>query len=207
MASFAAASPWLARVFGIEENRQAIEDAERNARLNNVPSSRVRFSARAEDAVRPRRVNAGDGVVLDPAQRLPRRCASRRCFADLRSARVTYVSCNPESLAMELPGILQCGSHRVTQLNAVDMFPHTDHIEAIVQLSRDLVHVLFARCRTAPFAPRDIKTTRSTQRESLFRASIAPASIAARDDSAAYADFTLDDSVETFKGRLLRWQG
>ncbi|MFN7982003.1 MAG: 23S rRNA (uracil(1939)-C(5))-methyltransferase RlmD [Vicinamibacterales bacterium] len=126
-----------ARVFGIEENRQAIEDAERNARLNNVPSSRVRFrSARVEDAVRTAARERWDGVVLDPPRSGCSDDVLEAVFQDLRPARVTYVSCNPESLAMELPGILQCG-YRVTQLNAVDMFPHTDHIEAIVQLSRD----------------------------------------------------------------------
>ena len=126
-----------ARVFGIEENRQAIEDAERNARLNDVPSSRVRFrSARVEDAVRAAARERWDGVVLDPPRSGCSDDVLEAVFQDLRPARVTYVSCNPESLAMELPGILQCG-YRVTQLNAVDMFPHTDHIEAIVQLSRD----------------------------------------------------------------------
>lgn len=126
-----------ARVLGVEENRDAIEDAEHNARLNHVPSSRVRFrSARVEDAVRAAGREHWDGVVLDP----PRvGCADEvleAVFQDLRPARVTYVSCNPEALAMELPGILQCG-YSVTSLNAVDMFPHTDHIEAIVRLSRD----------------------------------------------------------------------
>ena len=41
------------RVTGVEENRQAIDDAEANARLNRVPASRARFlAARVEDAVR-----------------------------------------------------------------------------------------------------------------------------------------------------------
>ena len=54
---------------------------------------------------------------------------------DIRPAHAVYVSCNPEALAAELPQILDAG-YRVDDLKAVDMFPHTDHIEALVTLSR-----------------------------------------------------------------------
>ncbi len=47
--------------------------------------------------------------------------------------RVIYVSCNPESLADDLPGMLQCG-YVVEEVRAVDMFPHTEHVEAVVRL-------------------------------------------------------------------------
>jgi|GEM_PF-5353991 len=47
--------------------------------------------------------------------------------------RVIYASCNPESLAAELPGMLQCG-YVVEEVRAVDMFPHTEHVEAVVRL-------------------------------------------------------------------------
>ncbi len=125
-----------ARVYGIEENPQAIRDAEQNARLNNIPSSRVRFrSARVEDAVHAVARDEWDGVVIDPPRAGCSDDVLEAVFQDLRPARVTYVSCNPEALAMELPGILQCG-YQVTQLNAVDMFPHTEHIEAVVRLTR-----------------------------------------------------------------------
>jgi len=124
------------RVSGVEENRQAIVDAEANARLNRIPASRCRFiAARVEDRVRSVARDRWDAVILDP----PRHgCADEvleAVFQDMAPPRITYVSCNPDALAAELPGVLQCG-YEVEDFRAVDMFPHTDHIEAIVQLSR-----------------------------------------------------------------------
>ena len=46
-----------------------------------------------------------------------------------------YVSCNPEALAVELPAIVDAG-YAVSRVQAVDMFPHTTHIETVVQLER-----------------------------------------------------------------------
>lgn len=48
---------------------------------------------------------------------------------------VVYVSCNPDALAVELPVILAQG-YVVDEVRAVDMFPHTEHIEAVLCLKR-----------------------------------------------------------------------
>ena len=122
------------RTLGVEENRQAIDDATLNAKLNRIPTSRARFiTARVEDAVRSASREPWDAVILDP----PRQGCSDEVlgavFQDMAPPRVVYVSCNPESLAAELPGILQCG-YVVEELRAVDMFPHTEHVEAVVRL-------------------------------------------------------------------------
>ena len=124
------------RVTGVEENRQAIVDAEANARLNRIPGSRSRFiAARVEDCVRSVARDPWDAVILDP----PRQGCSdevlEAVFQDMAPPRVTYVCCNPDALAAELPGIVQCG-YEVDDFRAVDMFPQTEHIEAVVQLSR-----------------------------------------------------------------------
>ena len=49
--------------------------------------------------------------------------------------RVVYVSCNPDALAHELPAIGAAG-YALTRAHLVDMFPHTEHIEAVVQFDR-----------------------------------------------------------------------
>ena len=121
---------------GVEENRQAIADAEVNARLNRVSSGRARSSqARVEDAVRQVGRERWDAVILDP----PRQGCSddmlEAVFQEIAPPRVTYVSCNPSALAAELPGIVACG-YRVDEVRAVDMFPHTDHVEVVVRLLR-----------------------------------------------------------------------
>ena len=121
-----------ARVTGVEENRQAIKDAEANLRLNRLPEGQVRFIAgRAEDSIR----GAFDAVVLDPPrQGCPPRVLSA-VFEQLRPSRAVYVSCNPDALAKELPGILKAG-YRVKRVQAVDMFPHTNHIETVMAFER-----------------------------------------------------------------------
>jgi 23S rRNA (uracil1939-C5)-methyltransferase len=127
-----------ARVTAVEENRQAINDAKANARLNRIPEGQVRFIAgRVEDelsrmSVRPQ---PDATVVLDPPrQGCPPRVLSA-LFEHLRPAKVVYVSCNPDALAMELPVILKAG-YRVTRAQAVDMFPHTNHIETVLAFDR-----------------------------------------------------------------------
>ena len=127
-----------ARVTAVEENRQAINDAAANARLNRIPEGQVRFiAARVEDelarmSVRPKPDTA---VVLDPPrQGCPPRVLSA-VFEHLRPAKAVYVSCNPDALAMDLPVILKAG-YRVARAQAVDMFPHTTHIETVMAFDR-----------------------------------------------------------------------
>lgn len=123
-------------VTGVEENRQAVRDAEANARLNSVPSSRVRFMAgRSEDLLRGLAREGWDGVVLDPPRQGCAPAVLDHVFRSIAPPRVTYVSCNPEALAAELPAILGAG-YRVEAIRGVDMFPHTEHLEAVVRLTR-----------------------------------------------------------------------
>ena len=121
-----------ARVVAIEENRQAIKDAEANLRLNRLPEGQVRFIAgRAEEQVK----GQFDAVILDPPRQGCPRAVLSAVFERMRPARAVYVSCNPEALAAELPVIVKAG-YRVTRAQAVDMFPHTDHIETVIAFTR-----------------------------------------------------------------------
>ena len=102
--------------------------------LNRVPAARCRWvAARVETALA--RADAFDTVVLDPPREGCSAAVSQRLFGELRPSLAVYVSCNPEALASELPAILKAG-YRINDVRAVDMFPHTDHIEAVVLLSR-----------------------------------------------------------------------
>ena len=126
-----------ARVTGVEENRQAIRDAEANLRLNRLPEGQVRFIAgKVEEVIEGLSIRLKpDTAILDPPrQGCPPRVLSA-VFEQLRPARAVYVSCNPEALATELPGILKAG-YRVTRVQAVDMFPHTNHIETVMAFER-----------------------------------------------------------------------
>jgi 23S rRNA (uracil1939-C5)-methyltransferase len=124
------------RVVGIEDNLQAVKDAEANARINRIEEGRLRFlRARVEDGLSRVAKDRWDSVVLDPPRQGCPPTVIEAVFEHIKPARVVYVSCNPDALAAELPAILRAG-YRIDDVRAVDMFPHTEHIEAVVQLSR-----------------------------------------------------------------------
>ena len=125
-----------ARVLAIEENRQAIVDAESNVRINRLPPGPVRFiAARVEDALSRASKEPWDAVILDPPRQGCPPPVIGAVFEGIRPSKVVYVSCNPEALAAELPSILKTG-YKVTRIQPVDMFPHTEHIETIVSFER-----------------------------------------------------------------------
>lgn len=123
-------------VIAVEDNRQAVDDGRANQRLNRIAANRIRFiAARAEDAVRRFARERPDLVVLDPPRSGCPAVVVDAVFEDLRPPRAIYVSCNPESLALELPRIVSAG-YSITRVQPVDMFPHTPHIETVVTLDR-----------------------------------------------------------------------
>jgi len=125
-----------AKVTAVEENRQAVKDADANIRLNRIAEGQVRLvSDRVEDALPRLARDRWDAVVLDPPRPGCPPAVLAGVFETIAPPRAVYVSCNPEALALELPVILKAG-YRVTHLQAVDMFPHTDHIETVAVFSR-----------------------------------------------------------------------
>lgn len=125
-----------ALVTAVEENRQAVKDLEANLRLNGMTDGAVRpICARVEDALDRLGRGGWDAVILDPPREGCTPSVLRGVFAGIAPPRVVYVSCNPEALRRELPIILKAG-YQVTRVQAVDMFPHTDHIEAVLYLDR-----------------------------------------------------------------------
>jgi len=75
-----------------------------------------------------------DYVVVDPPRAgLGERAA--RAVAKLGATRLTYVSCDPATLARDLI-TLTGGGYRVNSLHLVDLFPQTYHIESVVELAR-----------------------------------------------------------------------
>ena len=76
-----------------------------------------------------------DVIITDP----PRAGMHEDVIATiLRAApkRIVYVSCNPATQARDLQLLTATGEYHVTKSRAVDMFPHTHHIENVVQLIR-----------------------------------------------------------------------
>ncbi|WP_430112482.1 23S rRNA (uracil(1939)-C(5))-methyltransferase RlmD [Paenibacillus sp. B1-33] len=124
------------RVLGVEIVEEAIADARRNAELNGVTNAEFAVGA-AEDVI-PRWKEQGvtpDVIVVDP----PRKgCdpALLDTMLAMRPERMVYVSCNPSTLARDLQ-VLADGGYRVIEVQPVDMFPQTTHVESVALLSRD----------------------------------------------------------------------
>ncbi|HSE94896.1 MAG TPA: 23S rRNA (uracil(1939)-C(5))-methyltransferase RlmD [Methylomirabilota bacterium] len=122
-------------VYGIEVVPTAVEDAGRNARGNGIGN--CTFLAGEVRHVLPELLHRGiraDVVIADP----PRAGFHPKALAAvlaLAARRVVYVSCNPATLARDL-GVLRGGGYRIVAVQPIDMFPHTPHIEVVVQLDR-----------------------------------------------------------------------
>ncbi|MDP4108132.1 MAG: 23S rRNA (uracil(1939)-C(5))-methyltransferase RlmD [Bacillota bacterium] len=121
------------RVLGVEVVSEAIEDAKRNAELNGI--NNAEFAAGEAEVVIPKwykEGNAADVMVVDP----PRKgCdeALLQTIIEMRPNKVVYVSCNPATLARDLR-ILEDGGYKTVEVQPVDMFPQTTHVECISQI-------------------------------------------------------------------------
>jgi 23S rRNA (uracil1939-C5)-methyltransferase len=124
------------QVYGVEIVPEAIEDARANAELNGLHN--VKFAVGQAETVIPAWKRSGihaDIVVVDP----PRKgCdpALLRTIIQMKPSRVVYVSCDPATLARDLRILCDDGYH-VTQVQPVDMFPQTAHVETVVRIERN----------------------------------------------------------------------
>lgn len=126
-----------AAVTAVEENRTAIDDLNTNVRLNRLEGKGVRaIAGRVEDFIDRLSATRWDAIILDPPRDGCAPSVLEAVFDTLRPPRVIYVSCNPEVLAADLPPIRDRG-YRVDRVQGVDMFPHTEHLEAVVTLTRE----------------------------------------------------------------------
>ena len=82
---------------------------------------------------------AENGEKFDVVYMDPPRSGSSKKFIDslVKSApqKVVYISCNPETLARDL-NLLTHKGYKINKICPVDMFPHTNHIETVVSLSK-----------------------------------------------------------------------
>lgn len=120
------------KVWGIEENPYAVEDARENAKLNQV--NNVEFIAGKVEDTFQQIAECPDIVVLDP----PRAGAHRKVLErliEIKPSRIIYVSCDPGTLARDL-GTLQTGGYQVAQVQPVDMFPWSHHTEVVCLIER-----------------------------------------------------------------------
>jgi 23S rRNA (uracil1939-C5)-methyltransferase len=119
------------RVIAVEANPASARDLEENIRTNQSRAE-VR-NANTEDFLRKWNESA-DLVVLDPPRAGVEPSALAR-LADLAPARISYVSCEPSTLARDLAALVREG-YALEEVHLFDLFPQTFHIESLVRLVR-----------------------------------------------------------------------
>lgn len=119
-------------VIGVESHADSVAAAERNAAHNDIANCQF-VCADTLDYLRaaPADEIAQSLVVLDPP-RVGLHPKLTKILAQAKPARIVYVSCNPAALARDLQ--LLGDAYRLVRLAAVDMFPHTPHVEAVALL-------------------------------------------------------------------------
>ena len=121
------------QVVGIEEVPEAIADAEENMRLNAI-SNAIFYAGDVKNVLTPEfaaQHGRPDVVITDPPRAGMHEKTVRFLLA-LAAPRIVYVSCNPSTQARDLQ--LLSEKYAVLKSQAVDMFPHTHHIENVVLL-------------------------------------------------------------------------
>jgi 23S rRNA (uracil1939-C5)-methyltransferase len=128
-------SDLVEKVFSVESVASATEDGIHNASINeigNVHFTTAKVEIYLKTLLESGHLPADSAAVVDPPRAGMHPKALRRLI-ELRPANIMYVSCKPSVFATELPAFLN--SYRLTRFHAVDLFPHTDHVELIACLS------------------------------------------------------------------------
>lgn len=121
-------SKYFNNIIGIELNKQAVEDAKENAKINSV--NNIKFYAGDVGKIINDQVKA-DVIVVDP----PRSGLDKRTkdiLLKIKANKIVYVSCNPLTLARDIKEL--DNGYELGDITLVDMFPNTHHVESVCVL-------------------------------------------------------------------------
>jgi 23S rRNA (uracil1939-C5)-methyltransferase len=118
-------------VIGLEMAPSAVADAEKNCRINQIDN--CRFVAGDIRHSLPAITQPPDVLVIDPPRAGMHKDVVKHVLK-LLPGRIVYVSCNPSTLARDL--YLLQAAYRIQEVQPVDLFPHTHHIESVVRMVR-----------------------------------------------------------------------
>jgi 23S rRNA (uracil1939-C5)-methyltransferase len=124
------------RVVGIEMVEEAVKNARENARMNGLTACTFRSGDAAELVQNLfMEIAPGNVAVVNP----PRRGCDQKvlqALVKLAPRVLIYVSCNPQTLARDLD-LLHSMGYRTLEVQPVDMFPQTPHVESVARLEPD----------------------------------------------------------------------
>lgn len=124
------------KVYGVEIISDAIRDARNNAKMNNITNAEF-FVGKAEEVLPEYYAKHGgyaDVIVVDP----PRKgcdTALLDTVIKMQPEKMVYVSCDSATLARDIRYMTEHG-YELKKVQPVDMFPHTEHVETVVLLSK-----------------------------------------------------------------------
>ena len=122
-------SKYFNSIIGIELNKQAVEDAKENAKINSV--NNIEFYAGDVGKIINDQIKA-DVIVVDP----PRSGLDKRTkdiLLKIKANKIVYVSCNPLTLARDIKEL--DSGYKLGDITLVDMFPNTHHVECVCVLN------------------------------------------------------------------------
>ncbi|GAB6100015.1 23S rRNA (uracil(1939)-C(5))-methyltransferase RlmD [Halanaerocella petrolearia] len=122
-------------VYGIEVVAEAIEQAEENAKLNQIDNCHFEVGKVKDVLPKLKEEVSPEVIVVDP----PRKGCHEEVletFAEIGPKRIVYVSCKPTSLARDLKRLKELGYH-TEEIQPVDMFPQTYHIENVALIKKN----------------------------------------------------------------------
>lgn len=127
------ASKFAKKVYGIEIVKQAIEDAHINAKLNNIKN--IEFMCgdveeSFEKLVKKEKINPNVVIVDPPRRGLDGNTIENILKLDVK--KVVYISCNPATMVRDLKMFEE--KYDVKEVQPVDMFPFTSHVECVVAM-------------------------------------------------------------------------
>ncbi len=137
-------APYVANVIAIEESSAAVADAQENA----AGLTNVEFWTGKTEEMLSRLAARPDAVVLDPP-RAGCQPQALRSLLEIAPEKVAYVSCDPESLARDLK-ILVDGGYHLDQVQPLDMFPQTHHVECVASLTLRKGHAKIILASASP---------------------------------------------------------
>ena len=126
-------SSFIKKVYGIEIVKDAIKDAKFNAKKNNIKN--IFFY---DDDIKDfftnqnTKIDKPNTIIIDP----PRPGLHPDVVEDIKTlspSKIIYVSCNPSTQARDIKILLE-DNYKISDIQPIDMFPHTPHIECIITL-------------------------------------------------------------------------